>query len=559
MDKEILTIEAQMYPVDTFYHHASSRLVDNRLYNRFVEKTPEEIIQQVFGLQTFRSLQAKAVYDVMAGQDLLILMPTGGGKSLCYQVPALCRAGMGLVVSPLIALMDDQVAYLRQRGINAAALHSDLDSTDALQIRSDLFNGRVDLLYISPERLLSSGTLERLKRIPLSMIAIDEAHCIATWGHDFRPEYRGLKALSFHFPNVPRIALTATADEDTRKDIIHALDMPNAKMLASSFYRANLNIAIWQKGVAWHKSDWHKTAEMQQFLTFMKRYPNAAHIVYCASRAKTEKITAFLRENGDMTVLPYHAGLSAQERKAALIRFRSGEPLVVVATIAFGMGIDRADVRSVVHLDMPSSPEAYYQQIGRAGRDGFPSEAVMLCGERDISRIYYWIENAQVSEQQKNVLYRRAEAMVDFVKTKGCRMQALLHCFGEGAPKPCGHCDRGRSPLRFLRRAQSIATASLSYKGNERGKCEKPLYQNNSDEILSEEALKLFNALKQWRKEEAKEQEIPPYQVFHDTVLREIALEKPQTAEELCLIRGVGKVKLARYGTAILTMIQKGI
>ncbi|MBQ5545933.1 MAG: ATP-dependent DNA helicase RecQ [Acetobacter sp.] len=421
-------------------------------YNRFVGKTPHEVIQHVFGLQAFYPLQERVVESSIAGQDLLVLMPTGGGKSLCYQIPALCRSGMGVVVSPLIALMDDQVAYLRQRGIYAAALHSDLESTDALQIRADLWRGRIDLLYISPERLLSSGTLEKLKRIPLSLIAIDEAHCVATWGYDFRPEYRGLKALSQYFPHVPRMALTATADEETRKDILQALNMPRASVLASSFYRSNLKISVFDKGVERHKSGWHNTADIRKFLAVIKRYTKAAHIVYCGSRAKTERVVAFLRDQGLGAVLPYHAGLSAQERKAVLLRFRSGEPLVVVATIAFGMGIDRADVRSVIHLDMPSSPEAYYQQIGRAGRDGLLSEAVMLYEKRDISRVYYWIKNAQVSEDQKKIMYRRAEAMIDFVKTKKCRMQVLLHCFGEHSSQPCGHCDRCRSLLRFFTR-----------------------------------------------------------------------------------------------------------
>ena len=282
----------------------------------------------------------------MHGHDTLVLMPTGGGKSVCYQIPALCRSGMGLVISPLIALMDDQVAALRQLGLNAAALHSELEAHEATQIRADMATGRLDILYISPERLLSSGTLDRLTRIPLSVIAIDEAHCISAWGHEFRPEYRALTALPRHFPAVPRIALTATADERTREDILTALDMPHAEVLVSSFHRPNLNIAALPKG-----------SEVKQLMSVLERHRDAASIVYCGSRARTERIAASLQEKG-WAALAYHAGLSPQEKRAALLRFRSGEPLVIVATVAFGMGIDRPDVRSVIHLDMPASPEA---------------------------------------------------------------------------------------------------------------------------------------------------------------------------------------------------------
>ncbi|MFT9216912.1 MAG: RecQ family ATP-dependent DNA helicase, partial [Acetobacter malorum] len=304
--------------------------------DRFVGTSPKDVLRAVFGFPDFRSLQGQAVQCVMEGRDALVLMPTGGGKSVCYQVPSLCRPGMGLVISPLIALMDDQVAGLRQLGINAAALHSELEGDEAAKIRSDLAAGHVDLLYVSPERLLSPGTLERLTRQPISVIAIDEAHCISAWGHEFRPEYRALASLPKHFPNVPRIALTATADERTREDILTALDMPHAEVLVSSFHRSNLNIAALPKA-----------SEMRQLTAVLERHRDEACIVYCGSRARTERIASALRDKG-WTALAFHAGLSPIEKRAALLRFRSGEPIVIVATVAFGMGIDRPDVRAVI-------------------------------------------------------------------------------------------------------------------------------------------------------------------------------------------------------------------
>lgn len=604
--------------------------------DRFVGRTPDDVLQTIFGFHGFRSLQAKAVGNVMDGQDTLVLMPTGGGKSVCYQVPALCRPGMGLVISPLIALMDDQVAGLRQLGINAAALHSELDEEESAKIRSDLAGGRVDLLYISPERLLSSGTLDRLVRIPLSVIAIDEAHCISAWGHEFRPEYRALTALPRHFPGVPRIALTATADERTREDILRALDMPHADILVSSFHRPNLNITVQAKG-----------SEIKQLLAVTQQHKDAACIVYCGSRARTERIAESLKSRG-LPALPYHAGLSPQEKKAALLRFRSGEPLIIVATIAFGMGIDRPDVRSVVHLDMPASPEAYYQQIGRAGRDGLPSETVMLYGGEDMARARYWLDQSAAPEQEKRVMRNRLEAMIALTETTGCRTQALLQCFGEALEEPCGHCDNCRTPaltfdgtqaarkllsaiyrtgecfgalhvIAVLRgkmtpvvernghdklsvwgigkeqsetfwrgvTRQLIARGALKTEGQYgglllnhdiarpilRGDMEvhlraDPVTHSNSDnsprssapkamDDLSGDALLLFEALRQWRRDEAREQEIPPYLIFHDAVLKDIAEEQPDTIDRLGSIRGVGRSKLERYGDAVLAVIEE--
>ncbi|HEY6433275.1 MAG TPA: RecQ family ATP-dependent DNA helicase, partial [Acetobacteraceae bacterium] len=317
-----------------------------------------EVLRRVFGFQEFRGLQQPVVDHVLAGGDALVLMPTGGGKSICYQLPALCRPGTAIVVSPLIALMDDQVAALRQLGVAAAALHSELAPAEARSATRDLIEGELDLLYVSPERLLGNGTMDRLARIGLSLIAIDEAHCVSQWGHEFRPEYRGLACLPERFPGVPRLALTATADPRTRTDILGALGMESAALFVASFHRPNLHLAAEPK-----------IGETGQLLDLLGRHPDGCGIVYCGSRNKTERVAERLRAKG-WPAVAFHAGLDPEHKRAALARFRSGEPLIVIATIAFGMGIDRPDVRFVAHLDMPDCPEAWYQQIGRAGRDG---------------------------------------------------------------------------------------------------------------------------------------------------------------------------------------------
>ena len=302
---------------------------------------PAQVLHRVFGFPAFRGQQEPAVRHVVEGGDALVLMPTGGGKSICYQVPALVRPGTAVIVSPLIALMDDQVAALRQVGVNAGALHSEVDPAEARSIGRDLVEGQLDLLYVSPERLLGYGTPERLSNVPLALVAVDEAHCVSQWGHEFRPEFRELSRLADMFPGVPRIALTATADPRTQQDILTALRMENAKVFVSSFHRANLRLSAAPK-----------VSETAQLFEFLKRHQGECGIVYCGSRAKTERMAARLSEKG-YTALPFHAGLDPQHKRESLMRFRSGEPLVVVATIAFGMGIDRPDVRFVVHLDMP--------------------------------------------------------------------------------------------------------------------------------------------------------------------------------------------------------------
>ena len=402
------------------------------------ERTPERILAETFGYDAFRPLQGAAVAHIVAGGDALVLMPTGGGKSICYQVPALCRPGMAVIVSPLIALMDDQVAALRQLGVDAAALHSELDPEEQCETGGRLDAGKLDLLYVSPERLLAGSLMGRLRHRRLALIAIDEAHCVSQWGHEFRPEYRSLACLREHFPGVPRVALTATADPRTRADILAALEMPDAAVFVASFHRPNLHIAAAPKA-----------SETGQLLDLIRHRPGQTGIVYCGSRAKTERVAASLAAKG-LPAIGYHARLDASVKRDGLRLFRSGEPVVMVATIAFGMGIDRPDVRFVVHLDMPDSPEAYYQQIGRAGRDGTAADTLLLYGGEDIARARHFLQMSAAPEAQKAVMRTRLEAMIALTETTECRTASLLACFGETLGAPCGHCDNCQQPARLL-------------------------------------------------------------------------------------------------------------
>ena len=397
-------------------------------------ESPHAVLRRVFGFPGFRGQQEAVVQHVCDGGDALVLMPTGGGKSICYQVPALCRQGTAVVISPLIALMDDQVAALRQVGVAAGALHSDLDPAEARSVTRDLIEEQLDLLYVSPERLLGNGTLDRLSRVPLALFAIDEAHCVSQWGHEFRPEYRGLACLPQHFPGVPRVALTATADPRTRADILAALGMQDAAVFVSSFHRPNLHLAAEPK-----------VGETAQLMAFLARHSGECGIVYCGSRAKTERIAERLQAKG-IAAIAFHAGLEPDTKRAALTRFRSGEPVVIVATIAFGMGIDRPDVRFVVHLDMPDTPEAWYQQIGRAGRDGDPADTLLLFGGQDVAQARHWLAQSAAPEQQKRVMRTKLEEMVGLTEAVTCRTRALLTCFGEEMTAECGHCDNCDAP-----------------------------------------------------------------------------------------------------------------
>jgi ATP-dependent DNA helicase RecQ len=401
-----------------------------------VDGSPHEILRRVFGFPAFRGLQEEAVSHIVAGNDALVLMPTGGGKSLCYQLPALCRHGVGLVISPLIALMDDQVAALRQVGVAAAALHTGLDPGEARTNGRALEEGRLELVYVSPERLLSGAMLDRLGRQEVALIAIDEAHCVSQWGHEFRPEYRELSGLGQRFPGVPRVALTATADPRTRVDILQSLGMAQARVFAASFHRSNLHIAASAK-----------LSETSQLLDFLQQFRGSAGIVYCGTRNKTESIAQRLRGKG-IDAIAFHARLAPEEKRAALLRFRAGEAVVMVATIAFGMGIDRPDVRFVVHLDMPDTPEGYYQQIGRAGRDGERADTLLLYGGEDLARARHFLALSAAPEAQKRIMRTRLESMIALTESASCRTKTLLSCFGETLDGPCGHCDRCATPPR---------------------------------------------------------------------------------------------------------------
>jgi len=607
---------------------------------------PAEILHRVFGFPAFRGLQEAAVRRVIGGGDALVLMPTGGGKSICYQIPALCRPGTAVVISPLIALMDDQVAALRQVGIAAGALHSELDPAEARTVMRDLIEGTLDLLYVSPERLLSNGTLDRLSRVKIALFAIDEAHCVSQWGHEFRPEYRALACLPERFPGVPRIALTATADPRTRADILHALDMPDAEIFVDSFHRPNLRITAQPK-----------TGESQQLQEFLERHAGECGIVYCGSRAKTERTAERLRGKG-IAAITFHAGLAAEEKREGHGRFRTGEAVVMVATIAFGMGIDRPDVRFVVHLDMPDSPESFYQQIGRAGRDGDPAETLLLYGGEDIGRARHWLAQSAAPEAQKRVMRDRLEMMISLTEATTCRTRGLLACFGEILPEDCGHCDNCINPVAtfdgtveaqkalsaiyrtgqmfgalhivsvlmgretdMTRRhhhenlptwgigadrsrafwrgviRQLIALGALRTESGEFASLSlvseraRPILRGEEIVMLRHEDMVrdrekeraerrprgdqraeprtgpriavdttdappgLFEALRVWRAGEAKAQRIPPYVIFHDSVLRDIAAQRPATQEELSQIKGVGASKLARYAVPVLGIL----
>ena len=390
---------------------------------------PLKVLRQVFGHQQFRLQQAQAIEHVLAGGDALVLMPTGGGKSLCYQVPALLRVGTTVVVSPLIALMQDQVSALCQLGVRAASLNSTLDSEDVRATERRLVQGELDLLYVAPERLMMTRFIALLRTVPVSLFAIDEAHCVSQWGHDFRPEYLALGELASHWPGVPRLALTATATPQTRQDIIERLRLSNATTFASGFDRPNVFYEVVDKA----------DVRTQLLGLIHERHQGQSGIVYVASRARAQALAAWLGHK-HVNALPYHAGMERGQRLLNQERFKREAGVVMVATIAFGMGIDKPDVRFVAHVDMPRSLEHYYQETGRAGRDGLAATAWMAYGMADVTQGYALAREAQSSADQTQRIGHAFDRMVMFAESLACRRGRLLAHFGQDS-EPCGYCD----------------------------------------------------------------------------------------------------------------------
>ena len=599
-----------------------------------------DVLQRVFGYSGFRGQQEEIIARLLAGEDGLVLMPTGGGKSLCYQIPAMLRPGVGVVVSPLIALMRDQVESLRQAGVHAACLNSSLPYREVRKVESAVRAQRLDLLYVAPERLLADRTLELLSHTPLALFAIDEAHCVSQWGHDFRPEYLRLSVLPERFPGVPRIALTATADEPTRREIVDRLELAGAHRFVSGFDRPNIRYAVVPKN--------NPRKQLRDFL--QQRHRGRSGIVYCLSRNRVDKTAEWLQGLG-VNALPYHAGLGKAERRRNQDRFVREEGVVMTATIAFGMGIDKPDVRFVAHLDLPKSIEAYYQETGRAGRDGDPADAWMAYGLQDVVTLRHMVESSEAGIDRKRLEIRKLDALLGYCELTTCRRRTLLSYFGEETTEPCGNCDncltpveawdateaaqkalscvsrtgqrfgavyvidvlRGRNDERIRRFGhdalstygigcdlgpyewrsvfrqlvargllkvdmEGYGTLSLTdasravLRGEVRVHMRRDLRPKSAPRSRKAAAAppadpessgslpwdeKLWEALRERRLQLAREQGVPPYVVFHDASLRQMAERRPQTLEEFAQITGVGDTKLDRYGEAFLAVIRE--
>jgi ATP-dependent DNA helicase RecQ len=594
-----------------------------------MKDTPLETLKNVFGYPAFRSHQEEIVTSVIRGEDAFVLMPTGGGKSLCYQIPALHRPGVGIVVSPLISLMKDQVDALIANGVAAALYNSTLREAEARRVLADLHAGRLDLLYVAPERLMGDTFLERLRGLEIALFAIDEAHCVSQWGHDFRPEYVQLGRLRQLFPRVPLIALTATADPQTRVDIIARLSLSEAACHVAGFDRPNIRYTVVEK----HKPQ-------QQLLTFIQGRLEEPGIVYALSRKRVEEIAARLVASG-INAAPYHAGLSDKERSRVQEAFLRDDLRIVVATVAFGMGIDKSNVRYVVHYDLPRNIESYYQETGRSGRDGTPAEALLLFGYGDISVARALIESGGNLEQNRIELHK-LNAMVGFAEALTCRRRVLLGYFGERLEEDCGNCDVCLNPpkrydateeaqkalscvyrvgqrfgmghvIEVLRGSLSQRIKTLGHDrlstygiGRELGQDvwgslirqlvhlgyleqdmgnysvlkltakARPLLRGEERIILARPRVRmvaakkeakprkgdlaydtgLFDELRVLRKRLADEQQVPPFVVFGDATLVEMAAYRPMDAEALARISGVGQYKLGRYGPAFIEAIK---
>jgi ATP-dependent DNA helicase RecQ len=512
-----------------------------------------EILRHTFGYPDFRGDQGEIITHVIGGGNALVLMPTGGGKSLCYQIPAIVRPGAGIIVSPLIALMQDQVAALRHLGLKAAALNSTTPPFEAAEIRQDLRDGAIDLVYVAPERLVSEDMLRLLDNCDLALFAIDEAHCVSQWGHDFRPHYAELSVLAERYPNTPRIALTATADPPTRADIVDRLGLKGAKSFVGGFDRPNIHYRIVEK-----------TDADKQILAFIRDgHAGESGIIYCLSRAKTEETANFLVNNG-IKALAYHAGLDARLRAHNQARFQGEEGVVVVATIAFGMGIDKPDVRFVAHAGVPKNIEAYYQETGRAGRDGLPAEALLLYSQRDIGQQRGFIMRGGASDEQKKIEHKKLDALTRLCEATTCRRQILLAYFGDTSG-PCGNCDACEPKALVKSRLKSAGgpgygRASFAASGvgdrAERGRPRRA-FGAADDNDVGEADGRLLAALKDLRSALARQHSVPSYVILHDKTLIELATKKPVQIADLSGISGIGDKKLQLYGREIIDMIDE--
>ncbi|KMW56410.1 ATP-dependent DNA helicase RecQ [Candidatus Rhodobacter oscarellae] len=418
---------------------------------------PLSILQDHYGYDAFRGAQAEIIDHVIGGGDAFVLMPTGSGKSLCYQIPAMCRPGVAIIVSPLIALMQDQIAALAQMNVKAAAINSSMSNAEIAATRQQVRAGALDMLYVSPERLLMPEFLGFLDQCKLGLFAIDEAHCVSQWGHDFRPDYAGLSLLAERFPEVPRIALTATADAPTRKDIVERLGLTQGRTFVSGFDRPNIH----------YKITLRQSPQQQVWKFIQDKHPTDSGIIYCLSRAKVEEMAAWLREKG-VDARPYHAGLPPEMRAENQRHFLQGENVIIVATIAFGMGIDKPDVRFVVHMNIPKNIEAYYQETGRAGRDGLPSNAYMVYGMADAAMQRQWIDGSDAPVEQKRIQHQKLGALLGLCETATCRRQVLLNYFDDSC-EPCGNCDTcDQAPETFDASIAAQKAISCAYRTGQR-------------------------------------------------------------------------------------------